>query len=190
MQTQRINAGLAVPYRNPIDCVLRIHQSEGLLSFWRGNLANVYRYFPSQALNFAFKDKYTDLFGGLTSGGGNLTVSLLPLKHEVYLEHLYSLLTAFLSFSLYISRSAAERAGEVPADDCQPGVGRAGGGHRAVCELSLRRRAHQVEDICMSARSVSSRLFLSYLSCDCWYPMLVVSNAVYDATILVRQQCS
>ena len=27
-------------------------------SLWRGNLANVTHYFPTQALNFAFKDKY------------------------------------------------------------------------------------------------------------------------------------
>ncbi|XP_074087644.1 ADP/ATP translocase 4-like [Macrotis lagotis] len=30
--------------------------------FWRGNLANVIRYFPTQALNFAFKDKYKQIF--------------------------------------------------------------------------------------------------------------------------------
>merc|ERR1712010_390800 len=30
--------------------------SEGIVPFWRGNLANVLRYFPTQALNFAFKD--------------------------------------------------------------------------------------------------------------------------------------
>lgn len=29
---------------------------------WRGNLANVIRYFPTQALNFAFKDVYKDIF--------------------------------------------------------------------------------------------------------------------------------
>jgi len=29
---------------------------------WRGNLANVIRYFPTQALNFAFKDTYNKLF--------------------------------------------------------------------------------------------------------------------------------
>merc|ERR1711981_326376 len=29
---------------------------EGVYPFWRGNLANVLRYFPTQALNFAFKD--------------------------------------------------------------------------------------------------------------------------------------
>lgn len=36
--------------------------SVGFLSYWRGNLANVIRYFPTQALNFAFKDKYKQLF--------------------------------------------------------------------------------------------------------------------------------
>uniref|UniRef100_A0A8C9K2V3 ADP/ATP translocase n=1 Tax=Panthera tigris altaica TaxID=74533 RepID=A0A8C9K2V3_PANTA len=36
-----------------------------VLSFWRGNLANVIRYFPTQALNFAFKDKYKIFLGGV-----------------------------------------------------------------------------------------------------------------------------
>lgn len=44
------------PYSGVLDCTRRTMQSEGLLSFWRGNLANVLRYFPTQALNFAFKD--------------------------------------------------------------------------------------------------------------------------------------
>lgn len=39
-----------------------IFLSLGFLSFWRGNLANVIRYFPTQALNFAFKDKYKQIF--------------------------------------------------------------------------------------------------------------------------------
>ena len=34
----------------------------GILPFWRGNLANCLRYFPTQALNFAFKDKIKILF--------------------------------------------------------------------------------------------------------------------------------
>lgn len=45
------------PYANSFDCFKRTLKSEGLLSFWRGNSANVIRYFPTQALNFAFKDK-------------------------------------------------------------------------------------------------------------------------------------
>uniref|UniRef100_A0A8C5RUH9 ADP/ATP translocase n=1 Tax=Laticauda laticaudata TaxID=8630 RepID=A0A8C5RUH9_LATLA len=36
--------------------------AQGILSFWHGNLANVIRYFPTQALNFAFKDKYKQMF--------------------------------------------------------------------------------------------------------------------------------
>merc|ERR1712080_431325 len=36
---------------------------EGVSSFWRGNTANVVRYFPTQALNFAFKDKFKAMFG-------------------------------------------------------------------------------------------------------------------------------
>ena len=34
----------------------------GLIPFWRGNLANCLRYFPTQALNFAFKDKIKSVF--------------------------------------------------------------------------------------------------------------------------------
>ncbi|EPY74140.1 solute carrier family 25, member 5 isoform 7-like protein [Camelus ferus] len=44
-------------YEGIIDGVVRIPKEQGVLSFWRGNLANVIRYFPTQALNFAFKDK-------------------------------------------------------------------------------------------------------------------------------------
>ena len=36
--------------------------SLGLYPFWRGNLANCIRYFPTQALNFAFKDKIKIMF--------------------------------------------------------------------------------------------------------------------------------
>ena len=34
----------------------------GFASFWRGNSANVIRYFPTQAFNFAFKDTIKNLF--------------------------------------------------------------------------------------------------------------------------------
>lgn len=41
-----------------VDCFVRIPKEQGFAAFWRGNMANVIRYFPTQALNFAFKDKY------------------------------------------------------------------------------------------------------------------------------------
>lgn len=45
-------------YKGIVDCFVRIPKEQGFGSFWRGNLANVIRYFPTQALNFAFKDVY------------------------------------------------------------------------------------------------------------------------------------
>jgi hypothetical protein len=37
-------------------------RNEGVWSFWRGNMASVIRYFPQQALNFAFKDEIQRMF--------------------------------------------------------------------------------------------------------------------------------
>lgn len=51
-------------YKGIIDAFVRIPREQGVLSYWRGNLANVIRYFPTQALNFAFKDKYKQVFLG------------------------------------------------------------------------------------------------------------------------------
>ncbi|CAG2158632.1 unnamed protein product [Oppiella nova] len=51
-------------YKGIIDAFVRIPKEQGFAAFWRGNLANVIRYFPTQALNFAFKDKYKQIFLG------------------------------------------------------------------------------------------------------------------------------
>jgi len=51
-------------YKGMVDCFVRIPKEQGFLAYWRGNLANVIRYFPTQALNFAFKDKYKQIFLG------------------------------------------------------------------------------------------------------------------------------
>jgi len=62
-QDEMIKAGrLAEPYKGVIDCVKKTYASEGVIPFWRGNLANCIRYFPTQALNFAFKDQIKALF--------------------------------------------------------------------------------------------------------------------------------
>jgi solute carrier family 25 (adenine nucleotide translocator) protein 4/5/6/31 len=34
------------PYSGAIDCIMHTFRNEGLISFWRGNLANCIRYFP------------------------------------------------------------------------------------------------------------------------------------------------
>merc|ERR1711925_64073 len=62
-QDEMIKQGkLDRPYKGVIDCTLRTLQTEGVVPFWRGNLANCIRYFPTQALNFAFKDKIKAIF--------------------------------------------------------------------------------------------------------------------------------
>jgi len=90
-QDEMIKAGrLTEPYKGPIDCFRRVIAEEGVLPLWRGNLANCLRYFPTQALNFAFKeriklifqvsknDSYTAKFGkNVGSGGAAGALSLL-----------------------------------------------------------------------------------------------------------------
>merc|ERR1712121_496375 len=62
-QDEMIKAGrLSEPYKGVVDCTVRTFRTEGLLLFWRGNLANCLRYFPTQALNFAFKDTIKAMF--------------------------------------------------------------------------------------------------------------------------------
>lgn len=90
-QDEMIKQGsLDTRYRGIVDCFKRTAQQEGIISFWRGNTANVIRYFPTQALNFAFKDKIKAMFGfkkeegyakwfagNLASGGAAGALSLL-----------------------------------------------------------------------------------------------------------------
>jgi len=62
-QDEMIKQGrLDKPYKGVIDCTARVLKNEGVYPFWRGNLANVLRYFPTQALNFAFKDTVKAMF--------------------------------------------------------------------------------------------------------------------------------
>merc|ERR1712131_239604 len=90
-QDEMIKQGrLDKPYTGVVDCTMRVLKTEGVYPFWRGNLANVLRYFPTQALNFAFKDQIKSLFKtskdapqalkfgtNIASGGFAGTLSLL-----------------------------------------------------------------------------------------------------------------
>jgi len=83
-QDEMIKSGrLSKPYKGIGECFARTIKDEGFGSLWRGNTANVIRYFPTQALNFAFKDYFKRMFnfkkdkdgywkwfaGNLASGG-------------------------------------------------------------------------------------------------------------------------
>ncbi|EAW08198.1 ADP/ATP carrier protein [Aspergillus clavatus NRRL 1] len=91
-QDEMIRAGrLDRKYNGIVDCFRRTAAAEGVMSLWRGNTANVIRYFPTQALNFAFRDTYKAMFaykkerdgyakwmmGNLASGGAAGATSLL-----------------------------------------------------------------------------------------------------------------
>merc|ERR1711912_109428 len=60
LQVQDANKNIPADQRyNGIgDCFTRVMKEQGVGALWRGNLANVIRYFPTQALNFACKDTY------------------------------------------------------------------------------------------------------------------------------------
>nr|GAT53302.1 mitochondrial carrier protein [Mycena chlorophos] len=69
-QDEMIKQGrLASPYKGLGDAFVRTYKEEGLYALWRGNGTNVIRYFPTQALNFAFKDYFKSLFGFKKSEG-------------------------------------------------------------------------------------------------------------------------
>ncbi|MEW5304800.1 MAG: hypothetical protein WDW38_007993 [Sanguina aurantia] len=90
-QDEMIKQGrLSTPYKGISECFNRTIKEEGFAALWRGNNANVIRYFPTQALNFAFKDKFKRMFnmkkdkdgywwwfaGNLASGGAAGAASL------------------------------------------------------------------------------------------------------------------
>jgi len=67
-QSEMLKQGkISEPYKGIVDCTMKTFHAEGGFSFWRGNLANCIRYFPTQALNFAFKDQIKAVFKGSKS---------------------------------------------------------------------------------------------------------------------------
>jgi hypothetical protein len=110
LQTQYINTSLTTRYTGPVDCVIRVYREQGWQSFWRGNLANVYRYFPNQAMNFAFKDHYKQYFQELFQYGPQYDQQTngmgLPLvSYEAFEVYFSEVFNVFLSLSLSLSLS-------------------------------------------------------------------------------------
>lgn len=66
IQTQDANpkiiSGEVARYTGIVDCFTRVASEQGVKAFWRGNLTNIIRYFPTQAFNFAFKDSIKAMF--------------------------------------------------------------------------------------------------------------------------------
>ncbi|EER05519.1 ADP/ATP carrier, putative [Perkinsus marinus ATCC 50983] len=66
LQTQDSNpdiqSGKVARYTGIGNCFSRVASEQGFWTLWRGNMANVIRYFPTQAFNFAFKDTFKRMF--------------------------------------------------------------------------------------------------------------------------------
>jgi len=66
IQTQDANpkiiSGEVARYTGIGNCFTRVASEQGIKAFWRGNLTNIIRYFPTQAFNFAFKDSIKAMF--------------------------------------------------------------------------------------------------------------------------------
>ena len=92
LQTQHVSGvPEAQKFKGIADAFRRIPAEQGIGAMWRGNFTNCVRYFPTQAMNFAFKERYQKLFvrpkeevgfarnfaGYLAAGGAAGATSLL-----------------------------------------------------------------------------------------------------------------
>ena len=114
---------LSSPYKGITDAFVGTYKEEGFISctslhytylrclneiiclyiqVWRGNGTNVIRYFPTQALNFAFKDNYKQMFGFKKADGFGLWV----FGMQIFLKDYYGVLT-YLSLGNIASGAAA-----------------------------------------------------------------------------------
>ncbi|MES1912334.1 MAG: hypothetical protein MHM6MM_004622 [Cercozoa sp. M6MM] len=69
LQNQSESKTITRKYTGLSDVMRSVYKEQGVRAFWQGNLTNVIRYFPAQALNFAFKDKFKHIFATRPEAG-------------------------------------------------------------------------------------------------------------------------
>ncbi|CAN0007598.1 unnamed protein product [Ascophyllum nodosum] len=64
LQVQHVHTDISPErrYKGLVDCLQRVYNESGILSFWRGNTVNVVRHIPTQALNFSLKERFRSLY--------------------------------------------------------------------------------------------------------------------------------
>ena len=105
LQTQNINAQMKLAgkrYSGVFDCVTQVYRTQGIISFWRGNVAALARNLPNQSLSFAFRDALKPflvpsnpdptsyryllfIIGNLASGWGALYCVVVTYQHSIYI---------------------------------------------------------------------------------------------------------
>ncbi|XP_017877834.1 ADP/ATP translocase 3-like [Ceratina calcarata] len=82
LQTQASSHQIAhsdrTAYRGITNAFIRIPKEQGFFSLWRGNLINICRYFPAQAINFSFFDLYYEIFEQVIESRTAHTHDILP----------------------------------------------------------------------------------------------------------------
>ena len=93
IQTQDANpkiiSGEVERYKGMGDCFRRVTAEQGFPAFWRGNGANVLRYFPQQAFNLSFKDTLKKIFpkyDAKTNFWGFFGVNLVEIPEIITLQ--------------------------------------------------------------------------------------------------------
>jgi solute carrier family 25 (adenine nucleotide translocator) protein 4/5/6/31 len=102
LQTQ---AAAGTNYGGMVECGSAIVKEQGVRALWKGNLVNCARYFPTQAMNFAFKERYQAIlvpkrtkdnfwqwFAGFLAAGGAAGATSLTVAYP--LEFAYTRLAA------------------------------------------------------------------------------------------------
>jgi len=105
LQNQAALEGATKQYSGLIGTGRSIVKEQGVLALWRGNFVNCLRYFPTQAMNFAFKERYKKLlvpdrekagfakwFAGYLAAGGLAGATSLTVAYP--LEFAYTRLAA------------------------------------------------------------------------------------------------
>lgn len=105
LQNQAALEGATKQYSGLLGTGQAIVKEQGVRALWRGNFVNCLRYFPTQAMNFAFKARYQALlvpdkekagfwmwFGGYLAAGGAAGATSLTVAYP--LEFAYTRLAA------------------------------------------------------------------------------------------------
>ncbi len=110
-QAELLKSGrLATPYTGTLDCFRRVVAEEGTVSLWRGNWANVLRYFPTQALNFAFRDFFKGLLNfDKKKDGYALWFAGKPMIYALVLSTYHIWLQSCAHTVLYVILSQSSR---------------------------------------------------------------------------------
>lgn len=99
LQNQFVLNNLNKKYNGNIDCFVRVYKEQGVLSFWRGNLANVVRYVPSFALNYSLKEFLNKYFNKNTINNSNLNKIFINYSSGFIASGLTTIVTYPLDFA-------------------------------------------------------------------------------------------